>query len=253
MSDDREIKFGEALTKLVRTARENGGVIDDARVREAFAELSLDEKQMDEVYAYLREKRIGIGAEPEEEAPLPAGERDILAAYIEELGALPAHSEEEKLALAARAIDGDREAQTAYAECLLPLVPDIARLYAEQGVPMEDLIGEGNVALLQGAELLGALEEPGEAEETLSRYVMDAMEALIADNLQEDARGQHAVNRVNEVADRAKELYEDLRRPVTVDELMNETGWSREKIMEAWKLAGGEIEELQVTASDPVS
>ena len=42
---------------------------------------------------------------------------------------------------------GDRAARQQLTESFLREVADIARLYAGQGVPLEDLIGEGNVAL----------------------------------------------------------------------------------------------------------
>ncbi len=248
---NREQAFGETLLKLRRTAREQGGTISAEQIREMLAPFDLDEKQMGEVYAYLQESHIGVDeAAPDAEEYLSEKERDYLAEYLKSLEELPERTDRERLRLAKDAIAGDEDAAAKLAESMLVTVADIARLYVQQGVYLEDLIGEGNVALYNGVSLLGALEDAAEAEPTLTRYIMDAMEAFIAENLQEDARGQRAVNRVNEVADRAKELYEDLRRPVTVDELMKETGWSKDKILEAWKLAGGAIEELTVTKED---
>ncbi|MBR6326741.1 MAG: hypothetical protein IKR61_08035 [Lachnospiraceae bacterium] len=241
----REKAFGEALIKLRRTARENGGMITKEELTETFAPFSLNDEQMEQVYAYLEQNHIGVDAPPDTEAGLSGEDRAYLETYLESLKELSVLTKEERTALAARAMKGDEQASKALAESLLSTVPDVARLYVEQGVYLEDLIGEGNLALYHGAALLGALEDPEEAETVLTRCVMDAMEAFIAENLEEDARGQHAVNRVNEVADRAKELYEDLRRPVTVEELMHETGWKKEKILEALKLAGGAIEEIE--------
>lgn len=246
---DREKAFGEALAKLTREARERGGTTTTARVREVFQEFSLDEKQTADILKYLQESHIGVDEEaPEAETYLSDTEKDYLGEYLESLKSLPEMSEEERRKTYERALAGDREAQSAAAQGLLRTVPDIARLYLQQGVSLEDLIGEGNVALMHASLLLGALEEPDEVEKALTGAVMNAMEACISENLQEDARGQRAVNRVNEVADRARELYEDLRRPVTIEELMNETGWTRDKIVEAVKLSGFAIEEIDTSS-----
>ncbi|MBR5116140.1 MAG: hypothetical protein IK096_03650, partial [Lachnospiraceae bacterium] len=243
---DQEIAFGKALQQLRREARENGGRTTSERVREVFREFSLDEKQFQDVLIYLRESHIGVDEEaPDAEEYLSDEEKDYLADYLKTVADLPDLTDREKERLYERAIEADADAQKRVAESFLKNVADIARLYVQQGVLIEDLIGEGNVALYHTVNLLGALEEASEVEQTLAHAVMDAMESYIADNLQEDARGQRAVNRVNEVADRAKELADDLRRAVTAEELMGETGWKRDKIVEAWRLSGGNIESLE--------
>ena len=242
---DQEIAFGNALQKLRREARENGGRTTTSRVREVFEEFSLDEKQLQDVLIYLRESHIGVDEEaPEAEEYLSEEEKSYLADYLKTVADLPVLTDREKERLYRKAVEGDADAQKRVAESFLKNIADIARLYVQQGVLLEDLIGEGNVALYHTVSLLGALEEASEVEETLAHAVMDAMEEYIADNLKEDARGQRAVNRVNEVADRAKELADDLRRSVTAEELMEETGWKRDKIVEAWRLSGGNIESL---------
>ena len=121
---------------------------------------------------------------------------------------------------------------------------DVARMYSEQGVYLEDLIGEGNVALTKGVTMLDAVGEPSEVEPFLYKLMLDAMEEIIRDNLAEDAGMQKVLKLVQEVADKAKELSDDLRRKVTVSELMEETGWDEEKIREAIRFSGDNIEDL---------
>ena len=117
-------------------------------------------------------------------------------------------------------------------------------MYAEQGVFLEDLIGEGNVALTKGVTMLDAVGEPSEVESFLYKLMLDAMEKIIEENLAEDTGMQKVLNLVNEVNDKAKELSEDLRRKVTVEELMEETGWDEEKIRSAIKFSGDNIEDI---------
>ena len=75
--------------------------------------------------------------------------------------------------------------------------------------------------------------------------MLDAMEATIENNLAEDAGEQKVLKLVQEVADKATELAQDLRRKVTVKELMDETGWDEDKIRSAIKFSGDNIEDLE--------
>ena len=115
-------------------------------------------------------------------------------------------------------------------------------LFRSQGVYLEDLIGEGNVALSLGVTMLGALEHASEAQGMLARLIMDAMEDYIAENAEEARKDRKIADKVNKVADAANALYEELRRKVTVEELMAESGFSRKTIEDAVRMSGDKIE-----------
>lgn len=247
---DREKAFARALEQLVRTARENGGMASEEEVSGAFAAFELDQAQMDLVREYLKAHHIGIGEALDLDEGLSEEEHRYLDDYLAQLDQIPPASDGERIALAQAAINGEREARNRLIEVNLQNVADAARLYTEQGVYLEDLIGEGNAALARGVTMLDAVGEPAEVEQFLIRMAMDAMEELIAENLDEDARGQAAVKLVQEVADKAAELSEQLRRSCTVEELMEETGWERDKILEAIRLTGDRIEEINTSGVD---
>ena len=242
--DNKEKEFAEILKNVTRAARENRNVISRNEVIEAFSELELDDNQMNMVFDYLEKHKVGIDAPAEIEDDLTQEETNYLESYLEELKELPVLSDGEKRAVSMAAIAGDRDAQQKLISCYLPLVVDVARMYTEQGVFLEDLIGEGNVALARGVTMLDAVGEPDEVEGFLYKMMLDAMEAIIEDNLAEDAGMQKVLGLVQEVADKAKELSEDLRRKVTVKELMDETGWDEDKIRTAIKFSGDNIEDL---------
>ena len=122
---------------------------------------------------------------------------------------------------------------------------EIAKLYAGQGVFLEDLIGEGNVALAMGVTMLGCLEHAAEAEGILGKLIMDAMEDFVRENMAEADKDKKVLDRVNKVAKKAKELSLELRRKVTVEELAAETGMSPNAITEAMRLSGYAIEEIE--------
>ena len=250
--DNKEKEFAQNLEKVTRLAREQKNVISKQQVEDAFAELELNETQMQQIFDYLKKHNIGIDEQVDPQEYLTREENDYLNEYIESLKELPGATDAEKEGITISAMSGDKSAQNRLIEIYLPMVTDIAKIYAEQGVYLEDLIGEGNEALTRGVRLLNAMESPSEADAFLSKMMMDAMEEAIAENLDEDARGDKIIKKVQEVADRAGEMALEMRRKVTVAELMEETGWKKEKIMEAIKLSGNAIEDIDLSENGPL-
>jgi len=242
--DNKEKEFAEILKLVTRTARENKNTITKEQIDLAFSELDLDEKQLSMVYDYLKSHKIGVGDDVDFDEDLSQEEKNYLDDYIESLSCLNKLNDGELEAVQMSAIAGDKDAQSRLIENYLPLVVDVARMYSEQGVFIEDLIGEGNVALTKGVTMLEAVGEPKEVEAFLYKMMLDAMEKIIQENLTEDASMQKVLTLVNEVADKAKELSDDLRRKVTVEELMEETGWEEDKIRDAIKFSGDKIEDI---------
>ena len=248
--DNKEKEFAEVLKHVTRTARENKNFITKEQVAEAFEELELDEAQLKMVFDYLTKRGIGVDEQPEIEDNLTEEETNYLSDYIESMNVINRLEEGALEAMQMAAIDGDKNAQAKLIEHYLPLVVDVARMYKEQGVFIEDLIGEGNLALTRGVTMLDAVGEPAEVEGFLYKLMLDAMERLIEDNLSEDAGMAKVLALVQEVADKAKDLSKDLRRKVTVEELMEETGWDEEKIRNAIKFSGDNIEDLDSGEND---
>lgn len=241
---DREVRFAKALEAVKEKAKEQNHSISKEQVEEAFAPLELTGEQMEMVYQYLHQHKISVGEQIDLDEYLQEEEKDYLENYLEELRALPDASEGEREAITLSAMAGDTDAQRRLTEVFLPEVAEIAKLYAGQGVYLEDLIGEGNVAVAMGVTMLGALEHASEAQGMLAKLIMDAMEEYIAENAKESKKDKRIADKVNKVADAANELYEELHRKVTVEELMNETGMSRKAIEDAVRMSGNKIEAL---------
>lgn len=241
---EREIMFAKTLEQVKKTAKEQNNCISEKQAEEAFAFLGLSDEQMGMVYSYLRQHKIGIGEPVDLDEYLAEEEKDYLSAYLEALKALPGLSSGEKEAITLSAMAGDVDARNRLTEAYLSEVVEIAKLYAGQGVYLEDLIGEGNVALSAGVTMLGALEHASEAQGMLGRLIMDAMEEYIAQNAEEEKKNRKIADKVNKVADAARGLSEELRRKVTVEEMMEESGLSRRAIEDAIRMSGNKIEDL---------
>lgn len=241
---DKEVLFAKTLEQVRKIAGAQGNCISEEQLQEAFAPLGLSAGQMDMVYDYLKQRRIGIGEAVDPDEYLAAEEKDYLDTYLAQLQDIPRLSEGEKEAVTLSAMAGDADAQAALAQAYLPEVVQIAKLYAGQGVYLEDLIGEGNMAVASGVTMLGALEHASEAQGMLGRMIMDAMEEYITMNVEKSEKDRKIVDKVNKVADAVRELSEELRRKVTIEEVMAESGLSRKAIEDAVRISGGKIEDL---------
>lgn len=247
---EREILFAKTLEEVKKLGRTQKNRISKEQVREAFALLSLEETQLEMVYDYLEKHQIGVGGEAPKEADLTAEENDYLQEYLESLRGLPEISDGEKEAIFLSSMAGEISARKRLVEAFLPQIPDIARIYAGQGISLEDLIGQGNMALSEGVTLLGAAENAQDAEGMLAWFIMDAMEKLIAESAENRNRDKKLEERVNYIADQARELAEDLRRRVTVKELSEETGIPAEEIRDIYRVSGYVIEDLEDKGED---
>jgi RNA polymerase sigma factor (sigma-70 family) len=78
--------------------------------------------------------------------------RANLGVYLKEISRIPLLWREEEQALARRARAGDEAAKERMVEANLRLVVQIARRYLNRGLPLPDLIEEGNLGLLRAVE-----------------------------------------------------------------------------------------------------
>ena len=80
------------------------------------------------------------------------GSEDAFQSYLHDIRGLSLLSHAEELKLAKRAVAGDLRARRRLVEANLRLVISIARRYTSSGVPLIDLIQEGNLGLMRASE-----------------------------------------------------------------------------------------------------
>lgn len=91
-------------------------------------------------------------AADENRSPHLAESADAFRLYLREIGPLPLLTPEEEISLAWRARQGDGAAREALIKGNLRLVVKIARDYENMGVPLLDLIAEGNMGLMRAVD-----------------------------------------------------------------------------------------------------
>jgi len=167
--------------------------------------------------------------------------RANLAVYLREISRIPLLTREEELDLARRARAGAAAAKERLVEANLRLVVQVARRYLNRGLPLADLIEEGNLGLLRAVDKF----EP-ERGLRFSTYAVWWIRQAVARALANQARIIRLPVHVELLLGRYKrehqKLTQALARAPTADELARAMGTSEEQI--------NELEELRL---QPVS
>lgn len=238
--------FVEVLTQLKELAAMQGNMITSEQLEEQLSVLRLDEEQKELVLQYLKDSRIGIDAPVDPDTYIAGEDRNYLEMYLEELKELPACSQSKKEALLLAAMAGERDILGELIQAFLPQVVDVAKIYAGQGVLLEDLIGEGNVALAVVMDMLGSQDNAKEAEEMVIQMVMKAMEELIFESSEEQGEMDEILEKANRILEKANALSEELLRKVTLEEVCRETGFAEEDVREILRITGWKVEVIEL-------
>ncbi|MDR2742397.1 MAG: RNA polymerase sigma factor RpoD/SigA [Treponema sp.] len=75
-------------------------------------------------------------------------DENILSIYLKEINKIPLLSREKEDAIAREAVQGNKAAQNKLINANLRFVVNVAKKYQGQGIPLSDLISEGNIGLM---------------------------------------------------------------------------------------------------------
>lgn len=109
-----------------------------------------------EVYCMLNKIDVKHFENVDENIDLGFETSDSLIIYLKEINMYPTLTYEEELFLAQRIAEGDEKAKKRFIECNLKLVVSLAKKYVGRGLPMLDLIQEGNFGLMLAVERFDA-------------------------------------------------------------------------------------------------
>ncbi|MGM0431804.1 MAG: sigma-70 family RNA polymerase sigma factor [Spirochaetota bacterium] len=79
-------------------------------------------------------------------------DENILSMYLKEINTIPLLERDEEVELATKAAEGDKKAINKLVESNLRFVVNVAKKYQNQGIPLIDLINEGNIGLMNAIE-----------------------------------------------------------------------------------------------------
>lgn len=238
----KEELFIIKMEELCNLGKMQGNILSKNQIDEVIKELGLLEKEKEYIYEYLFQKKIGVESKVDLDEFLTSEDKNYLEEYLIELEQIKKLEEHELDRIMLQAIQGNQQEKVKVLEYFLPQVIDFAKLYKAEGVLLEDLIGEGNVALALAVETLGHASNSEDAKAFIASSIMDSMEEFVKEEIDILDVEQKLANIINEISDAAKELAESLARKITIDELVREGTYTKEEIEEAISYTGNKIE-----------
>lgn len=151
--------------------------------------------------------------------------------YLKEIGQTPLLTIDEENALAARIKRGDKAARERMIKANLRLVVKIARDYEGYGVPLLDLISEGNIGLMKGVERFDPTK--GAKLSTYSAWwIKQAIKRALANQGKTIRLPVHVVDKLFHIRRAEARLQEAFGREATDEEIADDLDTTPEKIRE---------------------
>lgn len=236
---DEKKYFIQQIDKLLKYGRENDNMVTEKDVAEYFKEINLSDEQLQLIFNFLYDSKIGLNEPFDVEDTLDEDDKDYLQMYIEELETIEKLSDEDRLLLLGKFSEGDESLIGKIIESYLWEVIETAKLYAGGAVTIEDLIGEGNVALTLSVNDIPKGKSSEEIDAFITEAVMSAMEELTYEDNNEKSKADTWAEDANEVLEKAKELAQTLGRNVKIEELCRFGDFEEEFIKNVINITGG--------------
>ena len=161
--------------------------------------------------------------------------RANLAVYFGEIARIPLLSRDEELQLARRAAAGDESAKQRLVEANLRLVVQVARRYLNRGLPLPDLIEEGNLGLLRAVEKFDG--ERGVRFSTYATWwIRHAVTRALANQARTVRLPVHVQMLLARYVREQKRLTQELGRAPSPSEMAKALGTGEEQIAELEEL-----------------
>jgi len=178
-------------------------------------------------------------------APIPLPAADIVAIesrerqpydgdsaiklYLREIGQVKLLTPDEEIELAARIKKGDKKAREHMIKANLRLVVKIARDYEGIGLPLLDLISEGNIGLMKAVERFDP-KKGGKLSTYGSWWIKQSIKRALANQSKTIRLPVHLVDKISKMRRTAMKLQEELGREPTDEELGEELGMSARRV-----------------------
>ena len=149
--------------------------------------------------------------------------------YLREIGQTPLLTPQEEIELAAKIKRGDMKARAKMIKANLRLVVKIAHDYGNLGLPLLDLVSEGNIGLMKAVERFDPAKG-GKLSTYAAWWIKQSIKRALANQSKTIRLPVHLVDKIAKVKRLALAMSEELGREPTDDELAEEVGISAAKL-----------------------
>ena len=149
--------------------------------------------------------------------------------YLRQIAQIPLLTPEQEIQLARRIKRGDQKALTQMVTANLRLVVKIARDYANFGLPLLDLISEGNIGLMKAVERFDP-KKGGKLSTYAAWWIKQSITRALANQTKTIRLPIHLVEKIGKMRRVSSQMMEELGREPSDDELAEEIGLSSSKV-----------------------
>jgi len=153
----------------------------------------------------------------------------ILGLYMNEIAKTDLLTIEEEVELAERILSGDAEARDHMIRANLRLVVKIAKDYSNYGLPLADLISEGNIGLMKAVEKFDP-EKGGKLSTYAAWWIKQSIKRALSNQSKTVRLPVHMVDKIARLRKITTALTEELGREPDDDELNEILGIPRKKL-----------------------
>jgi RNA polymerase primary sigma factor len=168
---------------------------------------------------------------PAEPIPTESLHGDTLQLYLREIGQVKLLTPKEEITLARRIRKGDRRARERMITANLRLVVKIARDYEGLGLPLLDLINEGNIGLMKGVERFNP-RKGAKLSTYASWWIKQCIMRALANQSKTIRLPVHVVDKVAHIRKAEVKLREAFDREPTDQEVAEHLGLNPRRIQQ---------------------
>lgn len=161
--------------------------------------------------------------------PLESASGNTLLLYLREIGQVKLLTPQEEIMLARRIRRGDQKAREQMITANLRLVVKIAREYAGLGLPLLDLINEGNIGLMKGVERFNP-DAGAKLSTYASLWIKQSIRRALSNQSKTIRLPVHVLEKMTRVQRAEVKLRELYDREPTDDEVAGELGLDARRI-----------------------
>jgi RNA polymerase primary sigma factor len=149
--------------------------------------------------------------------------------YLREISQVPLLTSQEEVKLAAQIKRGNKKAREKMIKANLRLVVKIAHDFSNYGLPLLDLVSEGNIGLMKAVERFDP-KKGGKLSTYASWWIKQSIKRALANQSKTIRLPVHLVDKIGKIRRVAAQMTEELGREPSNEELAEELGLATAKV-----------------------